>query len=245
MIQDRRILESKRKAEQVIKRLLLLILPLMLTSCDDTGSAQAPRILAIGDSMMAAHGISRRSIPNVVSESLGEPVVNRAVIGARIIYALPITGAVGFKIGKQYHGGQYDWVIANGGGNDIWLACGCTGCKRKLERLVSADAKSGEIPELVTRLQSSGGQVLWLGYLRTPGKDSPIESCAEEGDILESRLQKLAAERDGFHFLSMADLVPEGDLSYHGLDRIHPSIKGSAAIGKRAADYIRKVDPTR
>lgn len=234
-----------RKAEQAMKRLLLLIVPLILVGCVETTSTQAPRMLAMGDSMMAAHGVSNRAISDVIAKELGEPVVDRSVIGARIIYALPLTGAVGFNIGKQYRGGQYDWIIANGGGNDIWLACGCTGCKRKLDRLVSADGKSGEIPELVTRLQTSGGQILWLGYLRTPGKGSPIESCAEEGNILEERLQKLAAKRRGFHYLSMRDLVPHGDLSYHGLDRIHPSIKGSAAIGKRAANYIRRVDPTR
>lgn len=227
-----------------MKRLLLLI-PLILAGCVTPTSDKEPQVLAIGDSMMAAHGISQRAISHVISKELGEPVVDRSVIGARIIYPLPLTGAVGFNIGKQYRGGQYDWVIANGGGNDIWLVCGCTGCKRKLDRLVSADGKSGEIPDLVTRLQTSGGQVLWLGYLRTPGKDSPIESCAEEGDILEERLQKMAATRKGFHYLSMADLVPNGDLSYHGLDRIHPSVKGSAAIGKRAAAYIRRVDPTR
>jgi acyl-CoA thioesterase-1 len=44
----------------------------------------------------------------------------------------------------------------------------------------------------------------------------------------------------GVHFIAMADLVPHGDGSFHGLDMIHPSIKGSNAIGTRIATYIRK-----
>lgn len=228
-----------------MKRLFLLIAPLLLIGCVDGTTPTEPRILAIGDSMMAAHKISGRAISDVVSAELDEPVADRSLVGARIFYPLPITGAIGFRIGNQYNGGAYDWIIANGGGNDIWLVCGCTGCVRKLNIMISEDAKTGRIPEMVTAMEASGGQILWLGYLRTPGKGSPIESCAEEGDILEERLQKLAAERKGFHFLSNVDLVPEGDLSYHGIDRIHPSIKGSDAIGQRAAAYIRRVDPTR
>ena len=166
------------------------------------------------------------------------------MVGARIIYALPLTGAVGLTSASNI-------AVDSMTGSSLTAAATTFAGLRlyrlqaQLDRLVSADGKSGEIPELVTRLQTSGGQILWLGYLRTPGKGSPIESCAEEGNILEERLQKLAAKRKGFHYLSMADLVPNGDLSYHGLDRIHPSIKGSAAIGKRAANYIRRVDPTR
>jgi lysophospholipase L1-like esterase len=40
-------------------------------------------------------------------------------------------------------------------------------------------------------------------------------------------------------FLPMSDLVPNGDRSYHALDLVHPSAKGSAAIGARIAGMIR------
>lgn len=228
-----------------MKRLFLLFLPLFLLGCVDETADSEPRILAMGDSLMAAHKISNRAISDVVSRQLGEPVIDRSIVGARIVYPLPVTGAVGFNIGRQYRGGAYDWIIVNGGGNDLWLVCGCTGCTRKLNQLISPDLKSGRIPELVTRLEGSGARILWVGYLRTPGIDSPVESCGEEGAILESRITQLAAKRKTLHYLSIADLVPHGDRSYHGFDLIHPSIKGSAAIGSRVADYIKKVDPTR
>jgi hypothetical protein len=228
-----------------MKRLLLLILPLFFAGCMETTPPAEPRILVMGDSLMAAHRISGRAISDSVSKALNEPVVDRSLVGARMIYHLPLSGAVGFNIASQYRGGTYDWVIANGGGNDLWLVCGCTGCTRKLDQLITKDLKSGRIPELVTKLEGSGGRILWVGYLRSPGFDTPIESCGEEGDELESRIQKLAAERTSLHYLSLADLVPEGDRSYHGFDLIHPSLKASAEIGGLIAEYIRGVDSTR
>ncbi|MDG2340776.1 MAG: hypothetical protein P8L32_06230 [Paracoccaceae bacterium] len=45
--------------------------------------------------------------------------------------------------------------------------------------------------------------------------------------------------------MPLADMVPDGDLSFHGLDRIHPSVKASEEIGKRVAAFIRKHDKNR
>ena len=59
--------------------------------------------------MMAWNGLVGQSIPDVVAETLAEPVVDRAVSGARMIYRLPVTGAAGLSIPKQYRGGSWDW----------------------------------------------------------------------------------------------------------------------------------------
>ncbi|MGR3546916.1 MAG: SGNH/GDSL hydrolase family protein, partial [Roseovarius sp.] len=48
----------------------------------------------------------------------------------------------------------------------------------------------------------------------------------------------LAGLDRGVHFLPLADLVPHGDRSYHGIDLIHPSLKGSRVIGQRIAEII-------
>jgi lysophospholipase L1-like esterase len=40
-------------------------------------------------------------------------------------------------------------------------------------------------------------------------------------------------------------LVPHGDRSYHTLDLIHPSAKGSTEIGKHVAEIIRKTEAKR
>mgnify|MGYP001825923844 FL=1 len=160
-------------------------------------------------------------------------------MGARILYGLPISGSLGLNITKQYRPGQWDWVILNGGGNDLWLGCGCIICDRKLNRLIAKDGSKGEIPKLVSKIRKSGAQVIYVGYLRSPGIASLIDHCRNEGNELESRIDAFANSDEGVHFLSLSDLVPNKDRSYHGPDMIHPSVKASKAIGAMIAEIIQ------
>ncbi|WP_456389073.1 SGNH/GDSL hydrolase family protein [Profundibacter sp.] len=198
------------------------------------------RILTMGDSLLASHSISGRAVSNAVEKMLGEQVIDRSVSGARIIYRLPITGAMGLKIAKQYRIGKWDWIILNGGGNDIWFGCGCHKCDRKINRLISGNGRGGEIPRLVSKLRRTGARIIYVGYLRSPGVGSPIESCRDDGDELERRIDAMADADKGVYFLSLAKMVPFGDRSYHGFDMVHPSLKASREIGKRIADIIRR-----
>lgn len=214
---------------------------LLLAGCgEDVTRAEPSRILLMGDSLMAVHHGQGKAVSHSVEKQLGEPVVDRSVFGARMIYALPISGAAGLNIPKQYRAGDWDWVILNGGGNDLWLGCGCFACRGKMERLISKDGRTGVIPGLVSKLRQDGAKVLYVGYLRSPGLGSPIEYCKDEGNEFESRIATLAKQDSGVYFLSLADLVPHGDRSYHGIDMIHPSVKASREIGKRIADIIGK-----
>lgn len=207
--------------------------------------AQSPHILMIGDSMLASHREKGASVGDALAEILGEPVRNKSVNGAKIIHALPITGAMGMRIEAQIVEGDWDWVVLNGGGNDLLFGCACSACDTRIERMVSADGASGKIPALVSKLRATGAQVVYVGYLRSPGVGSLIEGCREEGDALEARLEKMARRDNGVYFVSLADLVPEGDRSFHSRDRIHPSVKGAAAIAARIASTIRRVDTDR
>ena len=219
---------------------------LALTGCIDTRDQKPDaRILSIGDSLLAWHALSSRAIPDVVAEILAESVVDKSVSTARLIYKLPLTGAAGLSIPKQYKPGDWDWVIVNGGGNDLWLGCGCTDCDRKLDKLILEDGSNGAIPTLISQIRSDGARVIYVGYLRSPGRSSPIDACKDEGDTLEARVNAYAAQDDGVFFVSLADLVPHGDLSFHTLDRVHPSIKGSHAIGRRIADVIQQTREVR
>jgi len=224
--------------------LLLAMVAFFLTNCTESVSRDGgSRILTMGDSLLAWHAVSGRSISNSVEDTLGEQVIDRSVIGARVLYALPISGSLGLKIAKQYAPGKWDWVILNGGGNDMWLGCGCIRCDRKINKLISEDGHEGGIPKLVANLRNTGARVVYVGYLRSPGVGSPIEYCKEEGDKLEGRIATMAAQDDGIYFLSLADLVPNGDRSYHSIDMIHPSVKASKVIGERVAEIIRSNDP--
>ncbi|MEM1233477.1 MAG: SGNH/GDSL hydrolase family protein, partial [Pseudomonadota bacterium] len=143
---------------------------------------------------------------------------------------------------RQYRSGDYEWVVLNGGGNDLWLGCGCTQCEGRMAQIISRDGSSGRLPDLVSQIRRDGAKVLYVGYLRSPGFGSPIEHCRDDGDELERRVELMAASMDGVWLVSNRQIVSPGDKSFHAIDRIHPSVKGSRVIGKRVASAIRQLD---
>jgi len=204
-------------------------------------SANTPmHILVMGDSLLASHSATGRAVSDSIAKSLSATVTDKSVMAARIIYKLPITGSMGMSIPKQYRKGDWDWVVVNGGGNDLVFGCGCNRCGRKMNKLVGETGQRGGIPKLIASLRATGARVIYVGYLRSPGVDSPIENCKDEGDELERRIGELAASDQGVFLVSLADLVPFGDRSYHAVDMVHPSLKASREIGVRIADVIRK-----
>lgn len=220
--------------------LAVLIVAALLSGCAEAPPASGnARVLMMGDSLFAVHRGSRRSVSDRLEKMTGAPVVDRSFVGAQYLYALPISGRLGLRISRQYVAGDWDWVILNGGGNDLWLACGCRACEEKLNRLISADGSRGEIVNVVARARAGGARVLYVGYLRSPGVASSIDHCATYGDVLEARLSRMAQADKGVTFLPLDDLVPSGDRSFHDSDLIHPSHKGSAAIAGRIAPVLQ------
>jgi acyl-CoA thioesterase I len=217
---------------------MLSLSALLLGCAESPHSAPGARIITMGDSLLASNLRQQQSVSHLVEEQLGVPVLDRSVIGAQMDYLLPISGALGMSIPKQFVPGDWDWVILNGGGNDLWLGCGCIACKRTLESLISSDGTRGQIPALVDKLRKNRAKVIYVGYLRSPGFGSPIEHCRDLGNELERRIDLMAARDSGTSFLSLQDLVPPGDKSYHAPDRIHPSPKGSAAVAERIVRII-------
>ncbi|WP_299771097.1 SGNH/GDSL hydrolase family protein [uncultured Tateyamaria sp.] len=211
----------------------------LLGCAEPVPSSGAARIIATGDSLLAWNAASNRSVVSALEKRLRATVVDRSVVGARYHYVLPISGSLGLRIGSQYAVGRWDWAIMNGGGNDLWLGCGCRKCDAQLNRLISADGTSGTVVDMVRRARADGARVIYVGYLRTPGQPSMIDHCRDIGDAYEARLAQMAEGDPGVTFVSIADLVPHGDLSFHAADRIHPSPKGSAAIAARIAAVMR------
>jgi len=213
----------------------------MLLGCgEQVTSNTKSRILLLGDSMMAANQIAGHSVANEIEAELKEDVIDRSVYAARYFYILPISGAAGLRLDAQYVPGKWDWVVLNGGGNDLLFGCGCVLCKGTMTRLISPDGRSGTIPAFVAKIRKSGARVLYVGYLRNPGTATIIKGCGPAGNELDLRLAAMARQNDGVEFMPMSDLVPNGDTSYHQFDRIHPSAKGSRAIAHRIAQRIAK-----
>lgn len=212
-----------------------------LAACGEQVPAdRSARILAMGDSLMAWHAGDDHGISDGIEQILNEPVVDRSVVGARVLYHLPVTGALGLNISKQYAPGNWEWIVLNGGGNDLWLGCGCRRCTAKMDRMINADGDSGEIVRTVAKLRQSGAQVIYIGYLRSPGVNSIIEHCQNEANAFEARIARMAQADPGVYFVSLQDLVPFGDRTFHAGDRIHPSRKGSRAIAARVAEIIAR-----
>lgn len=197
------------------------------------------RILAMGDSLLASNMLSEASVSHRLEALLGEPVVDRSAIGASMLNALPLSGMMGLNISRQYYVGDWEWIIVNGGGNDLWLGCGCRQCDAKMERLIARSGLTGEIPQLIDNLRETGAKIIYVGYLRSPGRGSPIEHCRDEGDELERRIARLADTKKGVHFLSLRGLVPAGDRSFHAADMIHPSFKASDHIARKIFEVIK------
>lgn len=218
---------------------IFLVAAVLLGACTEgVPRDNSARILAMGDSMLAWHGGRRAAVSDNIEAILGEPVIDRSVIGARIFYHLPVSGALGMNISQQYRPGAWEWVVMNGGGNDLWFGCGCSRCDRKMQRMIAADGQGGAVPDLVRNIRQTGARVIYVGYLRSPGVGSMIDHCREEGQEFERRLNKMAASDPGVYFLSLADLVPHGDRSYHAFDMVHPSPKATRKIAQRIAAII-------
>ena len=226
----------------MIPKHILLISFVFLMSCLGEASAQARdlRVLVMGDSMLAWNRASGNSVADTIEASPGLEVADKSVSAARYFYGLPISGSLGLRLSAQFRPGKWDWVVLNGGGNDLLFGCGCGKCNRMLDRLVSADGRNGAIPDFVANIRKSGAEVLYVGYLRNPGIPSPIRSCRPAGNELDRRLAKMAKTRAGVTFMPLSDLVPNGDRSFHSGDMIHPSVKGSRTIAARIVQRIKK-----
>lgn len=224
----------------------ILLSSLLLLGCGESVSSARPsRILLLGDSLMASNAIGGNTVANGIEKELGEEVIDRSVAAARYFYYLPITGAAGLRLDAQYRAGKWDWVVLNGGGNDLLFGCGCGRCVSHLNRLVTPDGRQGAIPAFVARIRKSGARVLYIGYLRNPGMRTPVKGCGPAANELDRRLAKMASLDKGVDFMPMSDLVPYRDTSYHQLDRIHPSPKGSRAIARRIAQHIKTYSAAR
>lgn len=224
----------------MFKTLCLFMPVMLLLGCGErVTSATKSRILLMGDSMMASNSEADLAVADVIEGELHEEVIDRSVVGAKYFYYLPISGAAGLRIDAQYRPGNWDVIVMNGGGNDLLFGGGCGTSTEQLTRLITPDGHHGAIPNFVANLRASGARVIYIGYLRNPGTFTPIKFCGPAGNELDRRLARMASLDEGVDFLTMADLVPFGDSSYHQFDRIHPSPKGSRAIANRIAAQIK------
>lgn len=220
------------------KLALALIFGLLAAACTDIAPKEGGDILVIGDSVLAWNSRTEQSIPDVMAQQLGRQVINKAVPGAKFANDNALLSAVGFDIQRQYPGGDWNWIVLNGGANDFGFNdCKCGDCRAVVDRLIGADTRTGAIPDFLTRLRASGAQVIWMGYYKGNGKGS-FEGCRDDLVLLERRIARFAASMDGISFLDSEIVIDPADPAQFASDNTHPSPKGSALIGAYLAKAI-------
>ncbi len=203
--------------------------------------ARADNVLVIGDSILAWHRASGQSVPDQLAAASGLTVTNRAVSGARFSHAGVIAAATGFDIRRQMRPGQWDAIVIDGGGNDLMGECRCSACGTVLDQLISADGRRGEIPSFVARLsQTTGARIFWLDYYAVPTVGGPFSPCRDELAILSDRLQRLAPRLPSMTYLTGKQVIDPDDLTLYDRDRLHPSRKGAALLGRYLAGEIAR-----
>ena len=216
--------------------LAVLLIVTGLSACTDTAPRGGGDILVLGDSIVAWNG--GRSIPDVIANQTGRSVTSRDVPGAQFDNGSTIASAVGFDIQQQFPGGRWNWVVVNGGANDLSADCGCGACGASVNALIAPDGQSGSIPAFLQRLRAqTGAQVMWMGYYAGSGSGS-FAGCRDDLVEIESRIATFAAGRPGIHFVDSEDVIDRGDRGLFAGDNVHPSARGSARIGAYLAQEI-------
>lgn len=215
------------------------LIALLLGAC----TASAPRgggdILMLGDSVMAWNGGRNQSIGDALARELERDVTNKAVVGARLQNESMIASAVGFDIQQQFPGGRWNWIVLDGGANDLGFGdCGCGDCRAHVDRLISVDGTNGVIPAFLSKLKQSGAQVVWLGYYWSPG--DAFQGCRDDLVEMEKRIARYVARDPALHFVDGETVIQRGDSSHFAPDRTHPSPKGSSLLAKLIAGVIQR-----
>lgn len=222
--------------------LAILLVGLFVAACTDTAPKGGGDILAIGDSVLAWNGSSDQAIPDVIEQTLGRQVVNKAVPGAQFSNDNALFSAVGFDIQRQYPGGRWNWIVLNGGANDLGFDdCKCGDCRAAVDSLIGPDAMTGAIPDFLMKLRASGAQVLWMGYYKGNGKGS-FEGCRDDLVLMERRIARFATQADGITFLDSETVIDPQDPTQFASDNTHPSPKGAMLIGRYLARAISARD---
>ena len=204
----------------------------LLAACGRDVSDGA-RIVVAGDSVMAWNRGGGASVADALQARLREPVGDVSLSFAQVA-----GGRSAFNIPNQLDGVQAEWVVLNGGANDLRRNCDCSDCGPVLDRLISEDGMRGAIPALVADLRERGARVIWADYYTSPRFAGTACEAPYQG--LEDRLARMADADTGVTLVDMDDVFSPDDLSLFAADRIHPSQKGSARIASLVAPVLER-----
>lgn len=217
----------------LLLRMVVFCSLIPLTGCGLVPQRSGGDILVIGDSVLA---YNQNRLGEVISSELGRTVVNRAALGARIDASAGYS-VLGLSIPGQLSDGPWNWVVMDGGANDLARSCGCGRCDEDVDALIGPDGSSGSIPALIARARATGAQVLWMGYYQAPQSDS-FRNCRAPLVEMERRIAVYAQAQDGVHFIDAESVFDPSQKALYAPDMTHPSREGSTVLGRFLARMI-------
>ena len=216
--------------QRLVYALTITVLGSTATACKSSDkTAEEATILAVGDSFLDWHSEDAQSIPDVIGEQLDMATDNASVSGAMVLSnddsAIP----------NQYREGNWDWVIINGGGNDITDRCACDDCTDVMGTLIAEDGSSGALRALAEQAVIDGAQVVLVGYMNLPEEAEESPQCDDELVELRARKAAMANTLSGAIFVDASQVMDGTDLDLYDTDNLHPSVLGSRAVGELIA----------
>lgn len=223
-----------------MRLLLVFLAALHLAACGDAPRQGGGDILVIGDSVLAWNRQSEQDVGRLIGVELGRDVVNRATLGARV-QSGGVAALAGLSIPRQLSSGPWNWVVMNGGANDLVSTCNCNRCDAEVDQLISATGETGAIPDLIARARSQGAKVLWAGYYDAPDSLS-FAGCRPSLVELDRRVALYARANDGVFFVDIEDVLDPADADLLASELTHPSPAGSLVIARFLARAIAGVN---
>lgn len=220
--------------------------PVLCPEIQELPDHDIPTHLVLGDSILAWNSLTCQDITDFASLS---PVINsyfkkNAFIGARLSNPYGIG-----DIRSLYEdGGAWEWVVINGGANDLRMECTTNtevgeSCDMSDQCWQIVDDLEQEMAQLIEHIQNDGPpetKVVIIGYYPLPeDAQGGFAGCNSYLLDLNSRYASLAHADPDVYFMDTSEtmdyeLYPERFTS----DLVHPTPTGSEELGKRLVGFL-------
>ncbi|MCG8668246.1 MAG: GDSL-type esterase/lipase family protein [Pseudomonadales bacterium] len=199
----------------------------------------------IGDSILAYHNITCKSVGHQIGLATDERVLTRATTGAKV-----------HEIEEQFQAAidsesDYEYIFINGGLNDLIARekvgapeatpCDCNGD-------TNHDACVQEVADILSRMnglidnvrEHSNAEIALVAYYPAETLDSFIGECFPYVEQLNGEYRALAEQHDDIHFVETygAGLPVIQKVSPFGQDNYHPAPNGSAQIAQQVIEQL-------
>jgi len=198
------------------------------------------KILMVGDSMFAWNRMKGGGVGRHLQRALGAKVLDRSRSGAGMTTVSKDSGT-NKDILAQYRSGDWDWVVINGGANDLMFRCGCSRCGGIMKQVITKDLRHGALAQLISAARADGARIMLVGYHQGYSGGHFFSGCRRPVTELVSRFRELASRNSDIHFVSAREALDANNRTHFALDRVHPSSQGSRLIARHIAGRIAAV----